>query len=107
MPNLQLPIMSIEIPWLILTREMRNIYKDRDIEKLLIQDYDPHEDVFPFNKSEYILSEEYEGRDLTINGLLADQEPDGRYITFDGRYITFNGRYITYRLRKLYHLQPH
>ena len=91
--------MSIEIPWHIFTPEMRNIYKDRDIEKLLIQDYDPHEDYYPFNESEYITIEEYEGHDLWVNRLLADREPDGRYITFDGRYITFNGRYITHRPR--------
>ena len=58
--------MSIEIPWHIFTPEMRNIYKDRDIEKLLIQDYDPHEDYYPFNESEYITIEEYEGCDLWL-----------------------------------------
>ena len=67
---------------------MRNIYKDRDIEKLLIQDYDPHEDYYPFNESEYIMIEEYKGGDLWVNNLLADQKLDGRYITFNGRYIT-------------------
>ena len=91
--------MSTEIPWHIFTPEMWNIYKDSDIEALLLKDYDPHEDYYPFNESEYITIEEYEGYDLCVNRLLADRAPDGRYITFDGRYITFNARYITFRPR--------
>ena len=84
--------MSTEIPWHIFTPEMRNIYKDSNIEALLLKDYDPHEDYYPFNESEYITIEEYEGHDLMVNRLLADQEPDGRCITFNARYITFRPR---------------
>ena len=51
---------------------MRNIYKDSNIEALLLKDYDPHEDYYPFIESEYITIEEYEGCDLCVNRLLAD-----------------------------------
>ena len=84
--------MSTEIPWHIFTPEMRNIYKDSDIEALLLKDYDPHEDYYPFNESEYITIEEYEGHDFWVNKFIADQKLDGRYITFNGRYITHRPR---------------
>ena len=41
-------MMSSEIHW----------NKDTDIEALLIQDYDPHEDYYPFNEIEYLTLEE-------------------------------------------------
>ena len=40
--------MSSEIHW----------NKDTDIEALLIQDYDPHEDYYPFSEIEYLTPEE-------------------------------------------------
>ena len=45
---------------------------DSNIEALLLEDYDPHEDYYPCNESEYIMIEEYEGHDLWVNRLLYD-----------------------------------
>ena len=62
---------------------MRNMYKDTDIEALLLQDYGPHEDYRPFNESKYLTLEEYEGCDIWVNRLPTYPWPNGRYMTFN------------------------